>query len=115
MFAVPGRVGDKFSKGCNDLIKQQKAQILTSAADLVYLLGWELKTEEPQTVQKQLFVELDVTERAIYSYLQKEGKQLLDSIALDCGLPIFKVSSTLLRMEMKGVVRPLPGKFFEVI
>ncbi|MEO1009815.1 MAG: DNA-processing protein DprA [Bacteroidota bacterium] len=115
VFAVPGRAGDKFSKGCNNLIKQQKAQILTSAADLVYLLGWELRTKEPQNVQKQLFVELDVTERSIYSYLQKEGKQLLDTIALDCGLPIFKVSSTLLSMEMKGVVRPLPGKLFEAI
>ena len=115
VFAVPGRAGDKFSRGCNDLIKQQKAQLLTSAADLVYLLGWELQTEEPQTVQKQLFVELDVTEQSIYTYLRKEGKQLLDSIALDCGLPIFKVSSTLLSMEMKGVVRPLPGKLFEAI
>jgi DNA processing protein len=115
VFAVPGRTQDKYSSGCNNLIKQQKAQMLTSAADLIYLLGWELEEKKPANIQKQLFVELDTTEREIYDYLQLGGKQMLDSIALDCKLPIFKVSSTLLNMEMKGVVRPLPGKLFEAI
>jgi len=115
VFAVPGRAGDKYSTGCNNLIKQQKAHMLTSAADLVYLLGWELKKEKPRGVQKQLFAELNETERIVYTYLQKEGKQLMDTIALECSLPIFKTSSTLLNMEMKGVIRPLPGKWFEAI
>ena len=115
IFAVPGRAQDKYSTGCNNLIKQQKAHMLTSAADLVYLLDWDVAEKETKTVQKQLFVELDNTEQSIYSYLQKDGKQLLDSIALACQLPIFKVSSTLLNMEMKGVIRPLPGKLFEAI
>ncbi|WP_420603440.1 DNA-processing protein DprA [Flagellimonas sp.] len=116
VFAVPGRATDKFSKGCNDLIKRQKAHMLTSAAELVYLLGWELEDEkEESAVQKQLFVDLDKTEQSIYSYLQMNGKQLLDTVALECKLPIHKTSSTLFNMEMKGVIRPLPGKLFEVI
>ena len=115
VFAVPGRAKDKYSSGCNNLIKQQKAHMITSAADIIYLLNWELEQNETKPIQKQLFIELDEVEKAIYSYLQKEGKQLLDSIALDCKLPIFKVSSTLLNMEMKGVIRPLPGKLFEII
>ncbi|NVN17014.1 DNA-protecting protein DprA [Muricauda sp. HICW] len=116
VFAVPGRATDKWSKGCNDLIKYQKAHLLTSAAELVYLLGWEIEEEKQEkTVQKQLFVELDETEQSIYSYLQINGKQLLDTVALECNLPIFKVSSTLLNMEMKGVIRPLPGKMFEAV
>ncbi|MCM4167931.1 ATP-dependent RecD-like DNA helicase [Arenibacter antarcticus] len=115
VFAVPGRVQDRYSTGCNNLIKQQKAQMLTSAADLIYMLGWELEEKQTKTVQKQLFVELDETEKDIYTYLQTGGKQMLDSIALDCKLPIYKVSSTLLNMEMKGVIRPLPGKLFEAI
>ena len=115
VFAVPGRAQDKYSSGCNNLIKQQKAHMITSAADLIYLLDWELDQKETKVIQQQLFVELDNIEKMIYTYLQKEGKQLLDTIALDCQLPIFKVSSTLLNMEMKGVVRPLPGKLFEVV
>lgn len=115
VFAVPGRVQDKYSMGCNNLIKQQKAHMITSAADIIYLLNWELEQTEKKPIQKQLFIELDEVEKIIYSYLQVEGKQLLDCIALDCQLPIYKVSSTLLNMEMKGVIRPLPGKLFEVI
>ena len=115
VFAVPGRFSDKWSVGCNNLIKQQKAHVLTSAADLIYMLGWDLPNMKAQPVQKTLFVELDETEKKIYDYLRQHGKQLLDSVALECGLPIFKTSSSLLTMEMKGVVRPLPGKLFEII
>lgn len=115
VFAVPGRSTDKYSIGCNNLIKQQRAHLLTSAADLVYLLGWELTKKIEGPVQRELFVELDETEKSIYQYLQLNGKQLLDTVALECRLPIFKTSSSLLNMEMKGVIRPLPGKLFEAI
>lgn len=115
VFALPGRSTDKYSVGCNNLIKQQKAHMLTSAAELIYLLNWDLEEPINTSVQKQLFVDLDETEQKIYSYLQQQGKQLLDSIAFDCQLPIFKTSATLLTMEMKGVIRPLPGKLFEAV
>ncbi|WP_394747935.1 DNA-processing protein DprA [Spongiimicrobium salis] len=115
VFAVPGRANDAYSVGCNNLIKQQKAHLLTSAADLVYLLGWNSTNEKTTAIQKQLFVELNEIERKIYAYLQQKGKQLLDHIALECSIPIFKVSATLLSMEMKGVIRPLPGKLFEAV
>lgn len=115
VFAVPGRTTDKYSIGCNNLIKQQKAHVLTSAADLIYLLDWEIEQKHDKIIQKQLFVDLDDTEQEIYTYLQNNGKQLLDSVALECKIPIFRASSTLLNMEMKGVIRPLPGKLFEAI
>lgn len=114
VFAVPGRVSDKYSQGCNTLIKTQKAQLLTSAADLVYHLNWDLKIET-KSVQKQLFVSLEPEEQKIYDYLLQSGKEMLDSIAIDCQLPTFKLSSLLLNMELKGVIRPLPGKLFEAI
>lgn len=115
VFAVPGRVGDSQSIGCNNLIKQQRAHILTSAADIVYLLGWELEAEPFQPVQKQLFVDLSPEEAVIHSYLQEKGQSVLDSIALECKLPIHKTAPILLQMEMKGVVKPLPGKLFEAV
>lgn len=116
VFAVPGRVTDKLSQGCNNLIKTQRAHLLTSAADLIYILNWELETKtSTQPVQKQLFVTLDYEEEKIYDYLQKNGKQLLDIIALECDFPVYKLSSILLNMELKGVIRPLPGKLFEAI
>ena len=114
VFAVPGRTTDKYSTGCNNLIKTQKANVLTSVADLVYMLNWDIK-EEPKAVQKQLFVSLDNDEQKIYDYLLKTGKELMDIIALECEFPIYRVSSILLNMELKGVIRPLPGKLFEAI
>lgn len=114
VFAVPGRVTDKYSQGCNNLIKTQKANVLTSAADLIYMLNWDL-SEKPKAVQKQLFVELEVNEQKIYDFLLKNGKELLDIIALQCDFPIYKISGILLNMELKGVIRPLPGKLFEAI
>ena len=118
VFAVPGRITDKYSQGCNQLIKTQRANLLTSAADLIYLLNWELPSaskEKQKAIQKQLFVSLTAEEQAIYDALQKTGKEAIDILALTCNLPIYKLSSLLLNMELKGVIRPLPGKMFEVI
>jgi len=115
VFAVPGRSSDKYSQGCNNLIKTQRANLLTSAADIVYMLNWELEEKNSKPIQKQLFISLDSEEQKIYDFLQKNGKELLDIIALECEFPIFKISSLLLNMELKGVIRPLPGKLFEVI
>lgn len=115
VFAVPGRITDKYSQGCNNLIKSQRANLLTDAADMIYMLNWELEEKKHKPVQKQLFVSLEGDEQKVYDYLQKNGKELMDVIALDCELPVFKISSLLLNMELKGVIRPLPGKLFEAI
>jgi DNA processing protein len=114
VFAVPGRVTDKYSQGCNNLIKTQKANVLTSAADLIYILNWDIQ-KESKPVQKQLFVSLDEDEQKVYDYLLSTGKELMDIIALRCDFPIYRISGILLNMELKGVVRPLPGKLFEAI
>jgi len=114
VFAVPGRVSDKLSQGCNNLIKTQRAHLLTSAADVLYILNWELENKS-KPIQKQLFVSLDIDEQKIFDYLQQNGKQLLDVIAIACDFPIFRISSILLNMELKGVIRPLPGKLFEAV
>lgn len=74
VFAVPGRTTDKYSQGCNDLIKTQRAHLLTSAADIMYILNWEILSQaqnDKKVVQKQLFVTLEDDEQKIYDYLQK--------------------------------------------
>jgi DNA processing protein len=117
VFAVPGRITDKYSSGCNTLIKTQRAHLLQSAADIRYHLNWDIQHEVPQKkgVQKQLFVQLEESEQLLYDYLFQNGKESLDTIALDCQMPVFKVSTLLLNMELKGVIQPLPGKIFEAI
>jgi DNA processing protein len=115
VFAVPGRVTDTQSLGCNNLIKYQKAHVLSNPLDVPYILNWQLEYDKKPTIQKQLFVELNDDEKVIYNYLKAHNKQILDVIAIECQMPIFKVASVLLNMELKGVIRPLPGKLFEVV
>ena len=117
VFAVPGRIPDIFSKGCNQLIKNNKAAVLTCAEDVAKMLNWDLDSNlrQPKNIQKQLFVELNTEEQKIYDYLFKNGKQLLDVIAVECSTPTYILASLLLQLEMKGVVRPLPGKLFETL
>nr|WP_299031844.1 DNA-processing protein DprA [uncultured Tenacibaculum sp.] len=113
VFALPGRATDIYSKGCNNLIKNNQAHLLTSAEDIVKMLNWDIR-QAAVPKQEKLFVELDSSEQKIYDYLQQNGKQLLDDIAINCELPIYQLSSILIQLELKGVVKPLPGKMFEV-
>jgi DNA processing protein len=83
--------------------------MLTKTADVPYILGWE---KRDVTIQKQLFVELTEDEKLIYRFLKENEKELLDIIALRINQPVHKVASQLMSMELKGVVKPWPGKLF---
>ena len=113
VFAVPGRPDDTYSIGCNNLIKNHMAHMLTCPEDIPYMLDWR----SPDVPKRQtiLFPELTSLEHRLYNFLGEKGKTELDLIALQLELPTFKVVSILLSLELKGVVRPLPGKVFEVI
>ncbi len=113
VFAVPGRSVDTLSRGCNNLIKSQKAIMLTDAADLVYHLNWDIKPK-PKPVQQAMIL-LDEREQRVFDWLKTEGKSELDSIALACNVTVSSLAPMLLTMELKGAIRPLPGKRFEVI
>ena len=117
VFALPGRVNDTYSEGCNHFIKTNQADVITSAADLEYKMGWE-KTEttvKTKNLQRQLMLELLPEEQLIVSFLNANGKQNIDSINLSAGLQASKVASTLLTLEFKGIVKSLPGKIFELV
>jgi len=115
VFAVPGKTNDYYSQGCNNLIKTQKANLLTSARDILYMMNWDLQVKETKSVQKKLFIQLNTEEQKIYDYLGQNGKELLDLIAKKCEIPVYKTAAVLFDLEMKELVRPLPGKMFELI
>lgn len=115
VFAVPGRTTDSQSVGCNNLIKFQRAHLLSNPLDVPYILNWELESDKKPVIQQQLFVELEPDEKIIYNFLKESNKELLDIIALRCEMPTYKIAGLLLNMELKGVVRPLPGKLFEIV
>ncbi len=115
VFALGGRYTDVYSKGCNNLIKNYQANLLSSADDIVKMLNWDIKhIKKHMPQQVELFLNLDETEQKIYDYLQDNGKQLIDTIAKECQIPIYKLSSILTTMELQGVIKRLPGKLFEI-
>ena len=115
VFALPGRTNDSQSEGCNNLIKYQKAHLLSNPLDIPIILNWKLEKEQEPVCQKSLFVELNPDEKLIYTYLSLHPKELLDVIALECKIPTYKLAALLLNMELKNIIRPLPGKRFELV
>ncbi len=116
VFAVPGRTTDTYSTGCNYFIRTNKAALVESAADIAEMMQWNLKdkpSEKPR--QTQLFVELDQNEKMIHSVLHEKGKAHIDMIIASVSLPLSKISSALLSMEFKGVIKSHPGKMYELL
>ena len=115
VFAVPGRITDTYSRGCNNLIKTNKAAMLTSVDDLEYLLGWESVEKERGTIQKDLFVNLNDEEKKILEIFKEESELPIDRICIKCNMPTSKVSPLLLNLEFSGLIRALPGKMYKLI
>ncbi len=115
VFAVPGRTHDQFSEGCNMLIKSNKAAMITSVKDLEYILGWKRSDSEMKNNQTRLFDELETDHKEVMNHLLESQKQLLDLIALNCSLSIQRTVIVLLQLELKGLVRSLPGKWYQAV
>jgi DNA processing protein len=113
VFAVPGRPDDQWSAGCNSLIKSNKAALAGSAEDIEYILDWKPAKSKPP-VQRSLFAEMDETEKRIFDLISKENELNIDAICRSLDLPVFKLSSLLLQMEFKGMLKCYPGNIYRV-
>lgn len=113
VFAFPGRTIDAFSEGCNRLIKHQKAQMITSAADVLEAMNWDL-TFKNKPVQRSLFVELTTEEQKITEVL-KAMPISIDELCFKLNQTQSQISLILLELEMKGVVKSLPGKIYALV
>lgn len=114
VFAFPGRVGDDFSEGCNFLIRNNKAGLLTCAADLAYSLGWE-KADNSKPVIEQLMLPIDLStgERLILEILQQHKAPIaIDDLTIKTNMATSQLAMNLLNMEMQGYIRSLPGKTY---
>jgi len=111
VFALPGRIGDKASEGCNHLIKTEQAHLLQSAKDVAYIMGWDksAKKKNAPVIQKQLFLDLNDQESILVEALQG-GVRSIDEITITSGLVMSVVSTQLLMLEFKGIIKALPGK-----
>jgi DNA processing protein len=113
VFALPGRLTDSQSEGCNHLIKTNKAALIQSAKDIEYLMCWEAQKKN-KGIQQQLFVELSPIQQAISAIIAKHQKISIDELAIQAKLPMSKITTELLDMEFSGVVKTLPGKVYQL-
>lgn len=111
--AFPGRVNDSRSAGCNELIRTNIAAMITRPEDLIEQLNWN-KGNKQRVVQKQLFLNLSEDEQKIVDLLQTKDSTHADELYHHTGLPSSQLAATLLQLEMMGVVRTLPGKYYKI-
>ena len=119
VFALPGRVGDHFSEGCNNAIRENKAMLLTSAEDFVKTMGWEddaLRIEaQKKGIERQLFPDLSPEQQRIVDVLMKSNDLQLNQLSVKTGIPIGDITSILFQMEMMGVVKPMAGGNYHLL
>ena len=115
VFAFPGVVGAKASEGCNHLIRNNTAALITSAQDFLESMGWLSIAKRPQSVERQLFPNLTPEEQQIVALLQQNNDLQLNIISVKTNIPIGQLAALLFSLEMKGVVRPLAGGTYHML
>lgn len=116
-FAFPGRTTDESSRGCNRLIRDNKAALIESAEDFIQQMGWsqgKLKAKE-KTVQRTIFPDLSEEEQLVISVLQKDGSIQINNLIVATDIPVYKMNSLLFDLEMKGIIRVLAGGVYQLL
>ncbi len=113
VMALPGRAGDRCSEGTNRLIRDRKAALVCSGADVVHELGWDIAVPGRVPVAAKEQPLLSVEEQRLADCF-KEGEEVSVSVlAMRSGMSVGEVASLLLGLEIGGAVRSLPGRMYE--
>ena len=115
VFAFPGAVGMAYSEGCNKLIRDNTAALITSAADFIDSIGWQTIQQKSEAVERQLFPDLTADEQRVVSVLQHTNDLQLNIISTKSNIPIGQLTALLFSLEMKGVVKPLAGGTYHLL
>ncbi len=112
VFAIPGRVGETYSEGCNHLIKTNKANLLTSASDISYVMRWDVDTKVVAK-QMRMFRDFSEEEQKVIDVFKEKNIVHLDEIIVATQMSAPKIASILLSLEFDGILTALPGKRYQ--
>lgn len=119
VLAFPGPIGAKYSEGCNNLIRDNGAQLVTSAADIVKALGWDndaiVSQAADKGIERQLFPNLNEEQQKVVESLKKQNDQQINMLAVSTSLPVGKLMSLLFELEMMGVVKLYAGGSYHLL
>jgi DNA processing protein len=114
VFALPGRITDLKSAGCNYLIQNNKAVLFTNAKELLESLGWQSKKINKKQ-QKELFIDLSDDEKIIFNILKEKDSTHIDEINIRSNLSSSSIAAAILNLELQNVVAGLPGKMYKIL
>ncbi len=107
VFALPGRINDRFSRGCNRLISDCVAQLVTGPDDIIETMRWPVR--EPEGTQQELFPTLTPDEQAVTDLLTLKGEATLNDIAVAVDIPVPRLMGLLIDMEFRNLLLSVPG------
>lgn len=113
IFTFPGRADDQKSRGCNWLLRTQRAALIESAEHLKYFMNW-ISEEGDKPQQTSINMLLDENSQKIFDYLSEFGERNIDQICNDLDFSINKAAMVLLDLEFQGVLAALPGKRYKL-
>ncbi len=114
-FAFPGSVGDIYSEGCNALIRDNKAALITSAEDLINAMRWGTGSSKNEiAVQTELQFELSEQEKWVFDRIKEKAQGIhINTLIVDSNIPYALMTSILFELELKGLVKPFPGSIYK--
>jgi len=115
VFAFPGAVGMTYSEGCNKMIRNNTAALITSAEDFLNDMGWQTLRQKPVAVERQLFPDLTEEEQRVVNLLQETNDLQLNVLTVRSNIPIGPLTALLFSLEMKGVIRPMAGGTYHLL
>ena len=115
VFAFPGRINDEFSKGCNRYIRTNRAALIESAQDLLFMMGWDKTKGTDKGRQTHLFVDLSASELSVVELIRKHKDPGVDLLSKESQISASHMAKLLLELEFKGIVKCLPGKRYQLV
>jgi DNA processing protein len=114
VFAFPGKITDSKSTGCNYLVKNSKAMLLTDAEEIIDAMGWQQTKKITHRKQKELFIELSAEEKVIVDILKEKDAVHIDELNFKSGMNSSVVAASILTLELQNVILSLPGKLYRL-
>ena len=114
VFAIPGKTTDVKSEGCNYLIKNNKASLISGGDDLLEMMNWKPVAKPAHKKQRELFIEFTPDEKIVVDILQQQDSIQIDQLYFKTGLSSSAMAAALLMLEMNGIVTSLPGKVYKM-
>jgi DNA processing protein len=114
VFAIPGKISDTKSEGCNYLIRTNKAALVSSGKDIIDFMNWSQLPPKHQP-QRELFVDLSPDEKVIVQILRQYGITHIDELYVKSGLRSSAVAAAILNLELQNVLTSLPGKLYKLL